>query len=91
MITFIGLLKLMGWIYYSLCFIKRIFFTRPLDLLSRYNGKNTWAVITGSSDGIGADMAKRFAKRGFNIVLMGRVRSKLNSIEAEIRKINPKV
>jgi 17beta-estradiol 17-dehydrogenase / very-long-chain 3-oxoacyl-CoA reductase len=45
------------------------------NLLSRY-GKS-YAVITGSTSGIGYGFALELAKRGFNIILVSRTESKL--------------
>ena len=35
-------------------------------------GPNSWAVVTGSTDGIGKECAKYLGKQGFNIVLISR-------------------
>ena len=59
--------------------------------MERYSGKGTWAVVTGSSDGIGEEMCKRFAKKGWNIVLISRTLSKNEKVAAECRKINPNI
>ena len=90
-IVFIGAIKLFGWIYYTCSFIKKFAFTWPIDIMERYSGKDTWCVITGSSDGIGAETARKFASLGFNCCLISRTMDKLKSVEAEIKKINPKV
>ena len=42
-----------------------------LDLPSRY-GKASYVLITGSTGGIGAAFANKFASLGFNIVLVSR-------------------
>ncbi|HBH44972.1 MAG TPA: 3-oxoacyl-ACP reductase, partial [Hyphomonas atlantica] len=41
-------------------------------------------IITGAGSGIGAATAKRFARDGYNTVLNGRTREKLESIASEI-------
>lgn len=46
--------------------------------------KSTWAVVTGASDGIGAEFSQQLAKAGFNIVLMSRTQSKLDTLAKEI-------
>ena len=43
-----------------------------------------YALITGSSSGIGLEIAYSLAKRGFNIILTSRTESKLKSISKEI-------
>jgi len=46
------------------------------NLLKRY-GAGSWALVTGSSEGIGKAIASELARRGFNIVLSARTLSKL--------------
>lgn len=77
LILFVGLIKLMGWIYYSTSFLKQHCVTYPVDYMERFDGKNSWALITGSSDGIGLDFTKRLAKKGFNIIQVSRNESKM--------------
>ncbi|XP_078699301.1 very-long-chain 3-oxoacyl-CoA reductase-like isoform X2 [Branchiostoma floridae x Branchiostoma belcheri] len=52
-----------------------------LDLRS-YAGR--WAVVTGSTDGIGKAYAEQLAARGLNIVLISRSKDKLEAVAAEI-------
>ena len=40
--------------------------------------------LQGSTDGIGKELAKQLAKKGFNIVLVGRTPSKLVTAKAEV-------
>jgi short-subunit dehydrogenase len=42
------------------------------------------SVVTGASDGIGAEFAVQLAKSGFNIVLVGRNEQKLSDIQSKI-------
>ena len=58
-----------------------VLFLRPGKNLSQY-GK--WAVITGSTDGIGKAMAFELARRGFHLVLLGRNPEKLDQVFKEI-------
>uniref|UniRef100_A0A914CI72 Uncharacterized protein n=1 Tax=Acrobeloides nanus TaxID=290746 RepID=A0A914CI72_9BILA len=46
----------------------------------------TWAVVTGSTDGIGKSYATELAKKGFNVVLISRDQSKLENVKAEIQE-----
>ena len=50
---------------------------KPKNLIERYNGEDSWAVVTGATDGIGLGFVKDLAKMGFNIVLIWRTKSKL--------------
>ncbi|KAM5248910.1 very-long-chain 3-oxoacyl-CoA reductase [Ctenodactylus gundi] len=45
-----------------------------------------WAVVTGSTDGIGKSYAEELAKRGMKIVLVSRSQDKLNQVSSEIRE-----
>ena len=53
-------------------------------------GVGSWAVITGSSDGIGKAAAKHLAAQGFNIVLIARDLAKLNLVAKELQEIGRK-
>ena len=59
--------------------------------MKRYDGKDTWAVVTGSSDGIGAEFARQLASKGFNIVLISRTKTKLEKVQELINKESPLV
>ncbi len=45
-------------------------------------------LITGASSGIGRDMARIFAKKGYNLVLVARNEQKLNELAEELQKEN---
>ncbi|KAK4496148.1 hypothetical protein PRZ48_012127 [Zasmidium cellare] len=57
--------------------------------LARYKSKSSWALITGSSDGIGKAFAHELCHRGFNVVLHGRNEKKLENVRAEILNEHP--
>ena len=61
------------------------------DLLRRYGGLGTWALVTGASDGVGREHCKQLARDGFNIVLVSRKQSRLNKVAKEVREIAPDV
>lgn len=55
------------------------------DLQSRY-GKNSWALVTGCTDGIGWEFVQSLAKRNFNVILVSRSPDKLNQRIIELKK-----
>ena len=46
-----------------------------------------WAIVTGSTDGIGKQLAMELARKGLSICLIARTESKLISTASEIGKI----
>ncbi|KAK5173341.1 uncharacterized protein LTR77_002022 [Saxophila tyrrhenica] len=63
-------------------------FFRPSQL-HRYNHSNSWACVTGSTDGIGLGFAKELASNGFNVLLHGRNPTKLQKVRSEISQQFP--
>lgn len=58
------------------------------DLLTRY-GKDSWAIITGGTEGSGKCYAIELAKKGFNIIIISRSAKKFEAVQPEIAKANP--
>ncbi|KAI4975482.1 hypothetical protein ZWY2020_049089 [Hordeum vulgare] len=56
---------------------------RPKDLRHRYGA---WAVVTGPTSGIGRSMSLELARRGLNLVLVGRDPAKLRDISETISR-----
>lgn len=73
-------LRLVLWVYAA--------FLRPGKPLRRRYGP--WAVVTGSTDGIGRAIAFRLAASGLSLVLVGRSPDKLAAVSDEIRAKHPK-
>ncbi|PKI77075.1 hypothetical protein CRG98_002578 [Punica granatum] len=75
--------------FFSLCYrlftnarwIYKMFIRSPKNL----RDYGLWAIITGSTDGIGKALAFELASKGLNLVCMARNLSKLESTAAEIR------
>ncbi|KAL1564257.1 Very-long-chain 3-oxoacyl-CoA reductase 1 [Salvia divinorum] len=57
-------------------------FLRPAKNLKKYG---SWAVITGPTDGIGKSFAFQLARKGLNLVLVGRNPNKLEEVSAAIK------
>ncbi|KAI1177669.1 short chain dehydrogenase/reductase [Nemania sp. FL0916] len=71
-------------------------YTRPSSLCRRYlytdsSGRRAWALVTGSTNGIGKCLAQELAANGFNIVLHGRSARKLQTTCAELRAAYPEI
>lgn len=55
--------------------------------VQRYlHGADTYALVTGASDGIGKAIARELYSRGFNLIIHGRNEEKLWSAAKDIRK-----
>ena len=65
---------------------KRLF-ASPINIKRKYGGK--WALVTGSTDGIGKAYAFALARCNMNIVLVSRTQSKLDLTATEISEIYP--
>ncbi|XP_063567153.1 very-long-chain 3-oxoacyl-CoA reductase isoform X1 [Gorilla gorilla gorilla] len=48
-------------------------------------GLGEWAVVTGSTDGIGKSYAEELAKHGMKVVLISRSKDKLDQVSSEIK------
>jgi 17beta-estradiol 17-dehydrogenase / very-long-chain 3-oxoacyl-CoA reductase len=93
LLTYLGILYLLTILYRLLRFIH--LYTRT-GSLSRYHypsptSSPPWALITGSSDGIGLGFAHELASKNLNIILHGRNPVKLSNIQSLLSTQYPKV
>ncbi|KAK6505785.1 hypothetical protein TWF481_007677 [Arthrobotrys musiformis] len=66
-----------------------LYFLKPSKLykyraVQSPKGDAPWALITGSSDGIGKALAIELASKGFNIIIHGRTPSKISKLAADL-------
>ncbi|XP_043502999.1 hydroxysteroid dehydrogenase-like protein 1 [Polistes fuscatus] len=60
----------------------------PIDFRTKFG---EWAVVTGSTDGIGKAYAKELAMRHINLILISRSLEKLKETKSELLNINPNI
>ena len=89
-LIFFGACQVLSYFYqfYMVLFRKFIRQIIRSSLYSTYGKKGsyeTWAVVTGGSDGIGFAMAKQLAQKGFNILIIGRNEKKIEDKIADIK------
>lgn len=68
------LLRVLNWVYIN--------FLRPPKNLKKYG---SWAVVTGPTDGIGKGFAFQLARKGLNLILVGRNPDKLKDVSDSIK------
>lgn len=72
-------------IYRLLCGLWNLKLGHALGFSARFKPQaNSWAVITGATDGIGLAYAHEFCKRGYNLLLISRSQTKLDNVKQEI-------
>uniref|UniRef100_A0A0R3RPC9 Estradiol 17-beta-dehydrogenase 12 n=1 Tax=Elaeophora elaphi TaxID=1147741 RepID=A0A0R3RPC9_9BILA len=81
-IFFLYLLYRLATVLYNI--IYPFFIATPINLQKAAGGK--WAVVTGSTDGIGKAYAFELARHGFSIILISRTQSKLDAVMKELEK-----
>jgi len=73
-------------VYSFVKFVNKHFIRGNQDIMAKYGEKDSWAVITGGSDGIGLGYCHLLAKQGFNICIISRTEQKINEKLEEIKK-----
>ncbi|XP_047332823.1 very-long-chain 3-oxoacyl-CoA reductase-like protein At1g24470 [Impatiens glandulifera] len=73
----IGFLRLSNYILTFVIWVFITFIRKPKNLIKNYG---SWALVTGSTDGIGKSMAIQLAEQGLNLVLVSRDLGKLKLV-----------
>ncbi|KAK5654501.1 hypothetical protein OQA88_7130 [Cercophora sp. LCS_1] len=81
----IGGLIVAKWVWAYIKLVLNVFVLSGYNL-RKYGKKGTWAVVTGASDGLGKEFATQLAAKGFNLVLVSRTQSKLDTLANELRQ-----
>jgi len=64
------------------------YFLRSSEGYRKYQqGPQSYAVITGATDGIGKSLAKELYRKGFNVIVHGRNEGKLKATVEEIKAL----
>lgn len=81
-----------GLLTTSYLFFKTVQFSllylRP-SKLPQYLEKDSWALVTGASDGIGLGFAEELCQRGFNVIIHGRNPLKLQKVKEALNRDYP--
>ena len=83
LLTAIGVLTTTYVVYKTSGFINLYFIQRskiPLYAQQNPDGRKSWALVTGASDGIGLGTSRELLSRGFSVLLHGRNQEKLARI-----------
>lgn len=87
---YIYYLGILTAVYLIASFLQFIFlYLRPSSLLSYRHKKESWALVTGASDGIGFALAHELCCSGFNVILHGRNPAKLERVKSTLTHAFP--
>jgi 17beta-estradiol 17-dehydrogenase / very-long-chain 3-oxoacyl-CoA reductase len=81
----VGLFYLIRYSLKLVFTLKKIFWGKEF----KPDSSQSWAAITGCTDGMGKEFALELARKGFNMLLISRNPNKLSHVAQEIKKINP--
>ncbi|UJR06822.1 hypothetical protein I4U23_011110 [Adineta vaga] len=84
-----NIFTLIGFIVFIRIFLRIILTIRMYNRqssLMKYYSNNSWALVTGASDGIGKAIAFELSSRGFKVILHGRNREKLEMVAKEMKR-----
>ncbi|MCJ1430755.1 hypothetical protein MMC27_000105 [Xylographa pallens] len=64
-------------------------YLRRSSLQNYKHGTQSWALITGASDGLGLGFAQTLCVQGFNVILLGHKRSELEAAKITLQRESP--
>ena len=85
--TYLGLFVFLNWLRGPVDYFW-FYFLRPATDQKFLHGESPYAVITGSTDGIGKCLAKILYAKGFNLILHGRNEEKVKKVVEEIQALH---
>ena len=83
-LALLGAVKVANFSISMLSFLKANYLRSQYNLMERYGKTDSWALVTGGSDGIGLEICEQMAAEGFNICIVGRSQSKIDSVLADL-------
>ena len=86
MLFSIGVFKVSKVLYIVAEILSRHFLRKRKDFYGLYNQGDSWAVVTGGSDGIGEEFCYELARLGFNICIIARNEDKIKQKLEEVKK-----
>lgn len=87
----VGLFTVISAIYHFCIFLYRKFLKAPINIFQTYGQSDSWAIVTGSSDGIGKAFCENLAQKNFNICFIVRNPIKIEKVREEIQSLNPQI
>ncbi|KAL8735203.1 MAG: hypothetical protein Q9166_001079 [cf. Caloplaca sp. 2 TL-2023] len=76
---------------YNLIRLLLSLFVLPGKSLRTFGSPSSYAIITGASDGLGKEFALQLSRTPFNLLLISRTSSKLDTLASSIRSSNPNI
>jgi 17beta-estradiol 17-dehydrogenase / very-long-chain 3-oxoacyl-CoA reductase len=84
-VVYLGMCQVAVWVYRLIIIFKNAF--SGIKATPERYGADSWAIVTGCTDGIGLECAKHLVRQGFNIVLVSRSLDKLNAKAKEFQEL----
>ena len=80
-----GLYIFIPWVIGTVKLLHQHFTEKRKDFKTRY-GQKSYCAVLGSTSGIGKELAFAFAEIGFNLILIGKSKDKLEAVKQALPK-----